>query len=202
MELTPPPADLSYNQTGTNHSFSASMSICTNCHGEFNGGSIQQATAQALSDLQTTILAAVKKRLNQTGTVLWVRAQNPTTKLYSSSSSSTSNVVIDTSANPVSAVALASGGGSVGLSVTLTQPVSITWSDNTSSSLSAFLVAFTALKVDASGAPGPVLYATSGNLYKALWNYNLINNDGSKGVHNPAFARNVINASMAKDLSL
>lgn len=32
MELTPPPAAYSYNLAGTNHSFEASLDVCSQCH--------------------------------------------------------------------------------------------------------------------------------------------------------------------------
>ncbi|MHC5011325.1 MAG: hypothetical protein ACYTG6_10295, partial [Planctomycetota bacterium] len=55
VELTPPPADLSYNLGGTNHSFEASLAICTDCHGLFDGGTIIDAFEDELHHLKEVI---------------------------------------------------------------------------------------------------------------------------------------------------
>jgi hypothetical protein len=49
---------------------------------------------------------------------------------------------------------------------------------------------------DACGQQGRPVFATSDPIVRALWNYSLFINDGSKGVHNPTFARNVLNATI------
>jgi hypothetical protein len=64
MELTPPPAALSYNLSGTNHSFKASKTICTQCHGAYDGGTIQDAFNSKLAELATEITNAVYKLKN------------------------------------------------------------------------------------------------------------------------------------------
>lgn len=45
---------------------------------------------------------------------------------------------------------------------------------------------------DACGDQGKPVFATSDPVVRALWNYLLIWYDGSKGVHNPRFTRNVL----------
>lgn len=45
---------------------------------------------------------------------------------------------------------------------------------------------------DACGEQGKPVFATSDPVVRALWNYLLIWYDGSKGVHNPRFTRNVL----------
>ncbi len=97
MELTPPPAAFSYQETGTNHSFKADLTICGNCHGSFDGGSLQATTAASMANLATSIANAVMTKLNNvtTGMTLWVRAQDPTSGDYTSSASSSSNVTFD-----------------------------------------------------------------------------------------------------------
>jgi cytochrome c553 len=53
---------------------------------------------------------------------------------------------------------------------------------------------------DACGDQGKPVYATSDPAVRALWNYLLFTYDGSKGVHNPRFARNVLTATI-KEMS-
>ncbi|MGD0236780.1 MAG: cytochrome c3 family protein [Syntrophorhabdales bacterium] len=49
---------------------------------------------------------------------------------------------------------------------------------------------------DACGDQGKPVYATSDPVVRALWNYLLFTYDGSKGVHNPRFTRNVLLATL------
>jgi hypothetical protein len=49
---------------------------------------------------------------------------------------------------------------------------------------------------DACGDQGKPLFATSDPVVRALWNYLLFEYDGSKGVHNPSFTRNVLIATI------
>lgn len=49
---------------------------------------------------------------------------------------------------------------------------------------------------DACGEQGKPVFATSDPVVRALWNYLLFEYDGSKGVHNPKFARNVLIATI------
>jgi hypothetical protein len=203
MELTPPPEEFSYNKTGTNHSFAADMTICTTCHGGFDGGTLQSSTKTALDSLNNFVLSQMMKKLN--GQVLWVRATSATTNLNSSSSSSSSNVKLDLSSE--------TGGGQVITSVALVRtnatltvknPVSITWTDGSTTSESKFVVALSSIKLDdgTGNAPASAAFVTpASNLAKAIWNAALLTNDASLGVHNPSFYNAVISATMAKDLT-
>ena len=49
---------------------------------------------------------------------------------------------------------------------------------------------------DACGEKGKPVFATSDPVVRALWNYLLFWYDGSKGVHNPRFTRNVLIATI------
>ena len=49
---------------------------------------------------------------------------------------------------------------------------------------------------DACGQQGKPVFATSDPIVRALWNYYLVDYDGSKGVHNPTFTRNVLNTTL------
>ena len=46
-----------------------------------------------------------------------------------------------------------------------------------------------------------VVYALSGNMVRAGWNYFLIEGDQSLGLHNPTFANAVLSTTLSKDLS-
>jgi cytochrome c553 len=49
---------------------------------------------------------------------------------------------------------------------------------------------------DACGEQGKPVFATADPVVRALWNYLLFEFDGSKGVHNPTFARNVLTTTI------
>jgi hypothetical protein len=197
LRQTPPPADLSYQLGGTNHTFSADLTICSNCHGAFDGGSLQAVMTTNLATLNTAIATAAKTKLNAMASV-WVRAYDPTTKLYSSTGNTISNVNLNFTTNPITTLTVSG----TNLLVTLTSPVSITWTDATTTSVSQIRLGLEPLKNDNAGAAGTAVFPTSSNLWKATWNLGLLTNDRSLGVHNPSFYSDVIANTLAKDLTL
>jgi hypothetical protein len=52
MVLSDPPAEYSYQKSGTNHSFKADPGMCSNCHGTYDGGTLQTVVAQGIVDLE------------------------------------------------------------------------------------------------------------------------------------------------------
>jgi hypothetical protein len=63
VELTPPPAELSYNLGGTNHEFAAKASICADCHGEFTPENMVEFAEMALEDLAERIAEGIEVHL-------------------------------------------------------------------------------------------------------------------------------------------
>jgi hypothetical protein len=200
MQMQDPPASYSYNGAGTNHSFKATLDICGSCHGAFNGGTLQASIQDALHKLQTKLGDAAKAKLNPLGTI-WVRAYDEHTDLYSSSAATNSNVAVNLSTNPITHVEVIEGHGQVELHITLTSAISIPWTDSTTTTTSEFGVQLGSLKSDNGGVVGSAVYLTSGNFFKASWNLLLLEHEGSFGVHNPDFAMQALNASLAKDVS-
>ena len=208
MELTPPPDLLSYNRSGTNHTFEASMDICSNCHGEFDGGTLQSSMQTALNSLAATVGSSVKAKMNAAGP-LHLRAYDSATDLYSSTATDATgaNVTFDPSTNPVLSVVLTSGHGQAEFEITLTNPIDIDWVDGSGAAVSTTTVSEFGVQVrslfvdDGGGGVGASLYDPSGNVSKAFWNYMLLANDGSLGVHNPGFYMDVINATKTQDFS-
>lgn len=64
MEQTPPPALLSYNLSGTNHSFKPSITICSNCHpvNQSLGPMLQEKVSSTLEALKASIEAKIVSR--------------------------------------------------------------------------------------------------------------------------------------------
>ena len=180
------------------------QTLCASCHGAtVNGEGIQAQVEVQLAALATTMGNAVKAKINGfAGGVVRVRAWDEATDLYSSTSAS--NVVLDLVGNPVTSVGIEENHGQIGFVLHFAQPITVPFVTSSgapapSKSMTSFGVQMGAVK-DNQATPA-VLYALSGNLVRAGWNYFLIEGDQSKGLHNPSFVNAVLNTTMRKDLS-
>jgi hypothetical protein len=178
MELTAPPAG--YSATSTNHSFTASVAICTSCHGAYDGGGIQKATEANLEDLKLAIEKAIAREISDQ-----IKAGNEVVLLKLGAGGA--DVVI-TDASTVTVVEFLESHGR--------QAVELKIGDTT---YDVRLATDTATRPAGSSiATGKLVSSANGqNIAKAGWNYFLLHGDASKGVHNPTFTNDVINASLA-----
>ncbi|GAB4390355.1 MAG: hypothetical protein Kow0025_21820 [Thermodesulfovibrionales bacterium] len=174
MELTDPPAELSYNLGGTNHSFAASLNICAECHGTFDGGTLTAVVAELEEELKAAIETALVNHMNAIlaadDIVLFPGAANEAT--IASGSTVTDVEFIETH-------------GRQGMNVTVG---GTTYPD-------------VRLGSDTRIGAGPDTLITSANgqlIAKAGWNLFLIEGDGSLGIHNPGFAIEVLETSVAQ----
>lgn len=139
MEVTPPPPLLSYNLSGTNHSFRASINICSECHplNSSIGPMLQATVKQTLEALKSSIEDKIISR---------------------------NTITI----NPIVSVALIESHGSPAGHVVR--------ADSTTEDILL------------NNMPG-IRIADLGTdqLAKAVWNFLLIENDQSFGIHNPDF---------------
>jgi hypothetical protein len=201
MELTDPPAEFSYQLSGTNHSFRADLSICGDCHGQFDGGTLQTATEASLEELAAALESAAKDELTGVG-IIHVRAYDEATDLYSSSDSAVANVTLDLSATPIASIALGEAHGQAALTLTLqSPPLSITWTDGSTTTTSQVGVQLGSLYTDDAGSQGSRVYSGNGSFFKGLWNLLLLEHDGSLGVHNPSFFNEVVQQTLLQDLA-
>ena len=137
MQKTDPPAVLSYNLSGTNHTFAPSRTICSQCHNGLDADGVQTAVETELAELKSAVEAAI-------------------VRLYS-----------------------ASLGGATTVSYSAGRSPTVTYDDGT-----------TEVTVNLKD-----LAPFSETLAKANWNYSLISEDRSEGVHNPSFAHSVLFAT-------
>jgi hypothetical protein len=203
MDKTPPPADLSYQLGGTNHQFNASINICTQCHGTAipDATGIQSAFETALISLEETIEGAAITKLNGLGTIK-VRAYDSATDLYSSSTATDANVTINTATNPVKELEVTSIHGQISFTITLTTPITINWVAATGEDAGPTTTDTIGVQLQAlQDGTGALVYAKTSNMVKAIWNYLMLEQDLSKGVHNPSFETAVIAATKTADLS-
>jgi hypothetical protein len=159
MEQTPPPALLSYNLGGTNHSFKPSLGICKNCHSAnvALGPMIQEKVESALELLKVTIENKILSR------------QTVTT------------------ADHISQLELVEDHGSPAASILFTSSTSTVVSTPTGT-VSVLITSVTPSTIGLSSLPGVTITALgTDDLAKAVWNFMLIEGDSSFGVHNPDF---------------
>ncbi len=214
MQLTKAPADLS-NTPSTNHTFSADLTICTNCHGAFDGGSIQSATRSSLTSLTQYIGSQAAKTLN--GIVFWARARRipasstDTTAVYSHAAAANSsdltayNVKVDLTSGTNSITSATLMEDSSNIDIKLANALQIQWTDGAAPvSVNEFIISLTSIKSDdGTGTTPTTTYPISltGNLAKGIWNYITLYREGSFGIHNPGFTNLVIGATMSQDLT-
>ena len=191
MELTPPPAEFSYNLAGTNHSFKASMSICTECHGAFTGGTLQETVEAMLVDLGVKMSEYLLSMMPDQVHIMDYTPHENAGKSYDVKSN---DVIVD-KAN-IASIEPTEPHGQQGFILKFNTPVEFTYApegeDPHTLSLTEVQVQLASVTTDGETA----LIATSDPLVKAGWNFFLIEGDGSRGVHNAAFTMDVIRASI------
>ncbi|HEX9049257.1 MAG TPA: hypothetical protein VF841_01870 [Anaeromyxobacter sp.] len=165
--------------------------LCANCHStSVDGEAIAAGVEASLANLGATISNAVKAKMNGAGLVT-VTAYDAASDAYSAATQ------VNTATNAVTAVSMVEIHGQIGFNVTFANPVNLTF-NGTAKSMSTFGVQLGSIQ-DAAGANA--LYALSGNLVRAGWNYFLVEGDQSKGIHNPTFVNTVLNTTMAQNLT-
>ncbi len=176
--------------------------LCANCHGTgVTGEGIAGQVEAGLANLGVKMGNAVEAKMNGSANGVTVVAYDSTSDHYSASA----GFKIDTGLNPVTAVTVEEIHGQIGFNVTFTNAVTVQLVDSSGNpfgapqSMTSFGVQMGSLK---DGAASPqALFALSGNMVRAGWNYFLIEGDQSKGIHNPTFATTVLDNTLAKDLS-
>lgn len=172
MEATPPPDVLAYNLGGTNHTFFAGMDICANCHSELDAKGLQsafEASVDRLGELIVDSLMALIADQIDAGNTIDLNGEATITDTLD--------------------IADLEFGESHGR-----QAITVTFENGTIIGP----VALNSVRVqNAGGADLGELYDFADEaLIKSGWNWNLANNDGSKGVHNPSFVFEFLDASI------
>jgi hypothetical protein len=172
MVKTPPPDDLAYQQGGTNHTFFASTTICSDCHEAGRLEAVQGPISEKLAALNDALGAAILAIFEQQ-----IAAGN-TIDLNGTPITDTADIA---------QIAFSETRGRQAITVTFTDtttvgPVGVNSVDVVNSS---------------SAVVGELYDFADDAIPKAGWNYNLIATDKSLGVHNFFFARDVLDASIA-----
>ena len=179
MVLTPPPAELSYNLSGTNHAFEASLTVCSECHGAFDGGTLPVVVEITMEELKAAIEQAIAVEITaQT-------AEGNTVTLVEMGEDDADVDITDGSA--VTAVELTETHGRIAMDITVGDTI-----------IEHVRIGSDTAVTDAAGEElGSLVSSPAGQLIaKAGWNYFLIHGDGSEGIHNPSFVLDVLKASL------
>ncbi len=170
MEKTPPPADLSYNLGGTNHTFYASPTICEKCHSVIRAEDVQGPVEAKLVALKSEIEAAILRVM-------------ATATAAGDSIDLGGNLTV-TDASQIARLDLQDYHGGQAIAVymvggTVVGPVGMS-----------------SVKVVGTDATTPIYTYGPPAIAKAGWNYFLFEADGSLGVHNPGFANSALGISL------
>lgn len=193
MEKSPPPADFSYQLSGTNHAFKASLNSCGECHTKaVSGAALKESREEELHELAARMASYMMAKLPANFTIIDYTPHEYNKKSYDLKSDP---VVID-KANIASLEPWESH-GQQGFLFKFKNPVSFTYKP-AAGETHTIQVKEAEVQLGDITTDGKVqVIPLTDPLVKAGWNYFLIHGDGSGGIHNPTFTFNVIKASIA-----
>jgi hypothetical protein len=179
MVQTPPPDLLSYNQGGANHTFFASEDICAECHDEqIDAESLERAFEVGVEELQGLIEEALSNLISDL-----------------TAAGNTIDLDGERTITAVAEIADIEFGESHGR-----QAITVTFTDG---AVVGPLRMSDINVVDGEGVVLGELYDFADErLIKSGWNWNLVNNDGSKGFHNVPFVDTILVVSTDEILAL
>jgi hypothetical protein len=192
MEASPPPPEYSNAGAGTNHSFKASLTMCAECHSKtLNAEALQAGVEEKIEELAAALGKGLLAKLPASMTVKDYTVHDNAGKSYDV----LSNALVLTKDNIVSATA-AHIHGQQGFTLKLKNPVSVTFAPTGEAAHTLTLSSLEVRLGDFTTDGTKTVVAMTDNLVKAGWNLGLVE-DGSLGVHNPAFTVEVLEASIA-----
>ncbi len=171
MKATPPPDALSYNQGGANHTFYAELTICSECHSPYLLASdIQNGVQQLMDQVEEFLIDAYFDILGE--------------QIAAGNTIDFNGQVTVTDVADVTAIVFGETRGRQAIGVTVGGveygPYRLTDID---------VVDGAAMVI------GTLADVADDTTLKAGWNWNLFNNDGSVGIHNPFFANGALIAA-------
>lgn len=172
MSETPPPPDLAYNGGGTNHTFYASDQICSECHDGLDGPTIQAGVQSAMDILQLSIENALFDLMGE------ITAAGNTIDL--------DEEIQLTSVDDVADIEFTEYRGR--------QAVILTFTDDTE--FGPYRMPDIVVLDGDLIEIGQLYDFADESLPKSGWNWALVHNDGSQGVHNPTFAYTTLSAAI------
>jgi formate-dependent nitrite reductase cytochrome c552 subunit len=169
VKPVPKPSESGYPRGGVNHSFRAGVGLCSECHKGFDRDELMDATNGDMEILKKELEEAIKTEMVVRGGI----------RLAGRSKSEAETTL---SANTIREVSLMEMAKEMGVEITTT----------TSNSYKVSLA-------DIKEGDTLLMETATGQLIlKAAWNYFLVKNDGSSGVHNPRYVSEVLAATIGR----
>ncbi|MBI5490833.1 MAG: carboxypeptidase regulatory-like domain-containing protein [Deltaproteobacteria bacterium] len=175
------------------HTWTVNEELCASCHGEgVTGAATQETVRSRIADLDDAVVdetVSVLSGIVGGGATYAVRAWDETSDCYSSSSSSSSNVVLN---QIPTAATLEHIHGQSGFCFTV--PTAVTWTKAGTGCSGTVTSTEVCMQLGSlkTGSPLAAVFAPTDVLVKALWNESLVNTDGSFGIHNPTWVLEVL----------
>ena len=168
VKPVPKPSEYGYPRGGVNHTFRPDAGLCAECHKEFDKDELQAATKEDLDMLKKALEGAIKAEMVATGGIRI--AGRPGAEAGAT-----------LSANDIRKVSL--------LEIDKEMGVEITTPGNS----------YKLSLAEIRSGDNPMMKSTDGQLLlKSAWNYFLVKNDGSSGVHNPRYVSEVIASTIGR----
>ncbi len=181
------PADISMAGQ-TNHTFTADINMCGKCHTEtLSGEAFQQGIKDRIEAWKVVMATNIQKKLPDKMTLKAAIIDEEVTS-DAFTMDKTNIVSVATAAEPVIR--------QLGFVLTLKSPVSVTYtSAGAKKTVSLTSISVSINNMFAADGTTAVIPLTD-NLVKAGWNYMLVLNDSSLGVHNPSFVNDIIDGTI------
>ncbi len=201
----PTAAEVAAKQTSS-HSFVVDNTICSHCHAATVDGVALEAADQAeLDALGAAIAGKVGDLINAAllpaaGAGYRVRVWDPTSGDYSSTGAS--NVLLTAAPTSIGHAEIA---GQLGFVLNLAAPVTVALVDSAGApagTLQTAAVYVLAGSLQSNAATPSALFVPDSDYNRALWNYHLLDDDGTKGIHNPDFFNALVGATSARVAAL
>ncbi len=191
MELTPPPAELSYESSGTNHSFKATLDLCAECHSDrLDSEAFTLSHEGHMEELARNIGEYLRTKLPEQVTLKSYGTHEFSGKSYDIKSGNfTVNREDILEIEPVEA-------RGQGFIFKFTNPVDVPYSPANESPHTIAVTEVVVQLGDITNDGTTPLIPFTDALVKAGWNYFLIEGDGSASIHNPTWVSEVIDATI------
>ncbi len=183
IQMSSPPAEYSLNGGGTNHGFSADLSICSNCHGAFDGGTLQHEFELNMESLRTAIEAKLMSEIDALVSAGYRIAIEGSTEDEATPLTAT----ID-GTSLIGGLEFAESHGRQGMNI----QVDGTWIYHIQLNGSTTILDPIDTDMGSLVLNGLFVGDPEVVLAKAGWNYSLLEADRSKSVHNPGFVSDVL----------
>jgi cytochrome c553 len=192
MEASPPPAEFSYQGAGTNHSFKASPAICSQCHSaQLDAKAFQVGEEVKIARLATAMNTYL---LSKVGTSFVIQDYTP--HQFSGKEYDVRSNTITILKDNIASMEPTEPHGQQGFLFKFKTPVTFTYAPagETPHTMTVTTAEVQLGNITTDGTKTVVAFTDV--LVKAGWNYFLLHGDGSGGIHNPAFAEEVIDATL------